>query len=73
MNYKMVISMTGLILRLEAALLVLPLVVALIYGESTVIPFLITIALTLVVGLVIRFLCKPDNSIVYAKRRIRYR
>jgi len=67
MNYKMVISMTGLILRLEAALLLLPTAVALIYRENTVIPFLITLAITLGIGLAIRFLCKPDNHVIYAK------
>ena len=67
MNYKMVISMTGLILRLEAALLLLPTVVAVIYKESTIISFLITIAITLGIGIAIKLLCKTDSSIVYAK------
>ena len=67
MNYKMVVSMTGLILRLEAALLVLPTVIALIYRESTIVSFLITIGITLGIGIVIKLLCKTDNSIVYAK------
>ncbi len=67
MNYKMVISMTGLILRLEAALLLIPTVVALIYRENTVLPFLITIFITLGIGVAIKFLCKPDSQVVYAK------
>lgn len=67
MNYKMVFSMIGLILRLEACLLLLPTLVAFIYGESTVVYFLITFALTMAVGVIFKLLCKPNDHVIYAK------
>ena len=42
MNYRMIGYLLGIILMIEAALLLLPMLVALIYGESAL-PFLLTI------------------------------
>lgn len=49
MNLKLVLRVVGRILTLEAAALVLPMVVALLYGES-IAPFAITIGILLVSG-----------------------
>ena len=65
MNYKLLGKFLGLVLLIEAGLLIFPLLVALIYRESTV-PFLITIAVLLAVSLPTRLL-KPDNKRFYAK------
>ncbi|MBE6581608.1 MAG: TrkH family potassium uptake protein [Ruminococcaceae bacterium] len=65
MNYRMLIYLLGIITMIEAALMVFPLLVALIYGES-VMPFLITMAIMLVLALPI-VIFKPKNKRIYAK------
>jgi len=55
----------GRILLTEAVLLLLPLLVALLYGEGTA-PFLLTIALLAVVGSVLG-LRKPQREAIYAR------
>ncbi len=49
MNYRIIISILGRVLTIEAGLLLAPLAVALLYGESPW-PFVWTIALTLAAG-----------------------
>lgn len=61
----MIAKFLGTVLLIEAILLVAPLVVALIYGESPL-PFLITIAALLVVFLPTKLL-KPKKNRIYAK------
>ena len=66
MNKRMIIYMLGRIALVEAVLLLLPLACALIYRESTIIAFLLTI------GIAIAFwgLCsvfKPKNETIYAR------
>ena len=68
MNKKMVFSTLGQLTLSEAALMLLPLIVALIYGEiQTVLAFAITIAIALVVGLTLYFTCKTENKVIFAK------
>ena len=50
MNYRMVFSMIGRLLMLEAALLLLPAVCSAVYGESSLWALLITAAIALVIG-----------------------
>jgi len=50
MSFKTIFSTLGRVLLLEAALLLLPAVVALIYGEGCVYAFLITSAIAAVIG-----------------------
>ena len=50
MNFKLVLRITGMTLLLEAAVLLLPMLVALYYGES-LLPFVKTILILVVVGL----------------------
>lgn len=52
MNLKLVLKIVGLVMLIEAAAMVLPLVVTLLYREDPV-PFLVTIALLLVAGLIL--------------------
>lgn len=51
MNYRLVLRVIGLILLVEAALLLLPCVVSLIYADSGLVDFLIPIGIALAVGL----------------------
>lgn len=65
MNYRMIRYLLGVILTIEAALLLLPMLTAWIFGES-VLPFLFTI-LILMVFAVPSILFKPANTRIYAK------
>lgn len=52
MNYSMVLYILGYILQFESAFLMLPALVSLIYQEEAGIPFVITAAICLVLGIV---------------------
>lgn len=65
MNYRMLAHLLGVILLIEAALLLLPALTALLYGES-VIPFLVTMALLLIAALP-NVIVRPKNRRIYAK------
>ncbi|MDD3347256.1 TrkH family potassium uptake protein [Oscillibacter sp.] len=65
MNYQMIGYVNGRILLTEAALLALPMVVALLYGESAV-PFLIPIAALVLTGLALSFR-QPKRTALYAR------
>ena len=67
MNRKMVFSLIGKILLLEGGLLLLPLFVSVYYWDGGQIPFLITIALCLGLGLLLSKLCHTDNQVIFAK------
>ena len=58
MNFKLVLRITGFTLLIEAASMLLPMGVALLYHESPV-PFLCAILLTLAAAAVPVFLFKP--------------
>ncbi|MEG0988500.1 MAG: TrkH family potassium uptake protein [Clostridium sp.] len=64
MNYSIIFYIMGWILNFEAAFMVLPCIVAIIYGESAGWSFVITMAICLVIGvpLVIK---KPKNKVFY--------
>ena len=61
MNFKLVLRIVGFSLLIEAAAMVLPLAVSLIYGEDPA-PFLYTIAILLAVGCAAAFLLKGKNN-----------
>ena len=65
MNLKMIIKFLGTVLFIEALLLIVPLIVALIYGEDFK-PFLITIAALIVAFLPTRFF-RVKKKRIYAK------
>ena len=68
MNKKMVFSTLGKLTLSEAALMILPLIVALIYGESKVaISFAITIGIALIIGSLLYLCFRTKNKIIYAK------
>ncbi len=66
MNYKMISYFIGRILLIEAVLLLLPAIGAIIYKEDTLIPFAITIALLSLAGF-IAARKKPQKTSIYAK------
>lgn len=65
MNRRMICRVLGLILACEAALLILPTVAGLCYGES-VTHFLITMALSGALGVLLTRV-KPYSDVIYAK------
>ncbi len=68
MNRRMVFYMLGQIVRLEAALLLLPLLVCLIYGEySDLLAFGITAVVSLAGGTLLTLVSRPGNAVIFAK------
>ncbi|MBR6745417.1 MAG: TrkH family potassium uptake protein [Clostridia bacterium] len=65
MNVKMIRYLLGIILLIEAGLLLFPLLVALLYGES-IRPFLITIGILILISVPFIIL-KPQNTQIYTK------
>ena len=65
MKYRNIGYLIGVIMMIEAALLVSPTIVSLIYKESTI-PFLITIAVLMILSLPL-VVFKPKNFELYAK------
>lgn len=66
MNYRMISYYIGRILLIEALLLALPALCAVIYGENTLLSFALTIAALTVTGL-IAVRKKPTKTTIYAK------
>lgn len=62
MNYKMVLYTMGRVVLLEAAFLVLPMVVSLLYGERCAVSFGLTILVALAVGFLLTFLCRGSHG-----------
>ncbi len=66
MNYKMISYNIGRILLVEAALLILPAIVSIIYNDGVLLSFAVTIAALTATGL-LATRKKPDNRSIYAK------
>lgn len=66
MNYRMISYILGFVLKIEAALMGLSLMVALIYGESSAISIGITMAVTFLIGLVLGWK-KPKSKSIRVK------
>lgn len=67
MNRRMVLNTVGNILLAEAALMILPAIVSLIYLENCLWAFLITIGIALSLGFLLKLIFRPDNKVIYAK------
>ena len=67
MNKRMIFHILGMLLILEAALLLLPALVALIYGEQAGWCYLFTAAGAALVGLALRTACRPSRKTIYAR------
>ncbi len=67
MNHRYVFHLFGKILIAMTALLALPMIVSLIYKESCYSSFLITMVISLVVGLAVSFIFKTEDKVIFAK------
>lgn len=68
MNKRMILSLLGKIILLEAGLMALPLIVAVIYGEKNVVwAFLWTVVGSCALGGLIQAFCRPKDRVIYAK------
>ena len=67
MNRKMVFNTVGMMLVAEAALLLLPTAVALIYGEACAWSLAASAGIALAAGLLLRLLFRPENRLIYAR------
>ena len=66
MNYRMIAYLSGIIILIEACFMLMPALVALIYGEQSGIWFLVTLAAAAVLGFALVRL-KPAKRNMYAK------
>lgn len=66
MNYRLVFRMLGMVLALEAAFLLLPLLVSVIYGEDCVVPIAFTILLLAAVSFALLRI-KRFNKMMFAR------
>lgn len=66
MNYRMIAYLQGVIILIEAAFMLLPALVALLYGEASGLCFLITLTAAAAVGFVLTRL-RPKKRTMYAK------
>ncbi len=71
MNYKIVSYTVGRILQIEAALLLLPMLVSIIYsskdGPESIWAFLITAAISLAAGLLLTYVFGKNNKLLFAR------
>ncbi len=67
MNYKMIFYTTGQALKLLGGMLAVPAVVSLIYGESCLWAFLITIGIALAAGFALTLIFKPISQVFYSR------
>ncbi|MBQ2819686.1 MAG: TrkH family potassium uptake protein [Clostridia bacterium] len=66
MNIKAVLNTLGKILQVEAGLMLLPLIVALIYREDPI-PFLITIGLLIVIGTLLTAVLHKGDHLIFER------
>lgn len=67
MNRRMVLYIVGTVIKIEAALMLFPLITSLIYKESCAKTFLISIGIALVAGFALTLIFKPGSKVIYAK------
>ena len=67
MNRRMVLYTVGTVVKIEAALMLLPTVCALIYKESCVKALLISVAISLASGFALTLISRPGNKVIYSR------
>lgn len=67
MNRRMVFYTVGNILKIEAALMLLPALVSIIYSDGCLQYFLISIAVALAAGFALSLISKPSSQLIFAK------
>ena len=63
----MILNTVGLMLKVEAALLLLPAIAALVYAESCLWSILISAAISLAAGFALTLLSRPKTQVIYAR------
>ena len=66
MNLAMIAYIVGMVMEVEAGLMLLPALVGLIYGEKSALSFVVCAVAAAVIG-AIPILRKPKNTSIYAK------
>ena len=66
MNFSMIVYILGWIMNFEAFFLAIPLIAAIVYGESTIVSILVTIVICLAIGLPIT-MKKPTESSLHSR------
>lgn len=67
MNKKIVLNILGKIIWIEALFLLLPVIVCLIYNNSSIWAFLLTIGISVITAVPLTVFCKTENKIIYSK------
>lgn len=67
MNRRMVLSMVGRVVLLEAALMLPALITSIIYKEGCVWAFAVAIGVSLVAGALLTVVFKPSSKVIFAK------
>lgn len=67
MNRKMIFSTLGRLLVAISALLLLPTAVSIYFKERCTLAFLITAAISLIIGLLLSFVFRTKNHVIYAR------
>lgn len=66
MNFKMILYVLGMVLNLEAVFMLLPLICAILYNETTAMSYLVSMACCLLPGLIL-VAKAPEKKSMYAK------
>lgn len=67
MNRRMVLYTVGTVIKIEAALMLLPTICALIYKEACVTDFLVSIVACLIAGFALTLISRPATKVIYAR------
>lgn len=67
MNRRMVVYTVGTVVKIEAVLMLLPTVCAMIYKESCVKSLLISVAISLAAGFALTLISRPGNKVIYSR------
>ena len=67
MNRNKVLSTIGLMLKVEAGLMLLPIIVSLIYGEGCIWSLMISAGIALGVGFLLSTAFRPKDEVIYAR------
>ncbi len=68
MNYKMIFSTLGKVFKIEALLLLFPIIVSFCYGEWSVSLFIgVSLLISLILGYTLSIIFKTKNTTIYAK------
>ncbi len=67
MNRRMVLYIVGTVIKIEAALMLIPLIISVIYKESCIAAILISMGIALASGFALTILSRPGSKVIYAK------